>query len=174
MDKPNILPAKEDEVGSVLGILNEAAEWLSSMGLPSQWRIVNLSRESFLDQTRRGEVFLARLGKETVGTITLQWSDLVFWKDALPDAGYVHKLAVRRAYAGRGFGLAMLEWAEKGHRLPERGFYAWTALLTIGEYVNIMREQGSDMSEMFSLSTGRQVSTKSRYRNSVLLGGTHQ
>jgi ribosomal protein S18 acetylase RimI-like enzyme len=28
-----------------------------------------------------------------------------------PDAGYVHRLAVRRAYAGRGMGRALLEWA---------------------------------------------------------------
>lgn len=112
MNKPNILPAKENEIDSVLEILNEAAEWLDSMGLPSRWRLVNLSREKFLDQTRRGEVFVAKLGEETVGTITLQWSDPVFWRDALPDAGYVHKLAVSRVYGGRGLGLAMLEWAE--------------------------------------------------------------
>lgn len=84
MDRPNILLAKENEVDLVLEILNEAAEWLGSMGLPSRWRLVNLARENFLDRTRRGEVFLAKLGGETVGTITLQWSDPIFWKDALP------------------------------------------------------------------------------------------
>ncbi len=57
-------------------------------------------------------MFPARLGEETVGTTTLQWSDPVFWRDALPDAGYVHKFAVRRAFSGRGLGRAMPEWAE--------------------------------------------------------------
>jgi ribosomal protein S18 acetylase RimI-like enzyme len=48
-----------------------------------------------------------------VGTITLQWSDPVLWNGASPDAGYIHKLAVVRAYAGRKIGEEMLRWAEK-------------------------------------------------------------
>ena len=47
------------------------------------------------------------------GTITLQWSDRIFWGEIPQDAGYVHKLAVRRAHAGREFGLQLLRWAEK-------------------------------------------------------------
>ena len=47
------------------------------------------------------------------GTITLQWSDRIFWGEIPQDAGYVHKLAVRRAHAGRGFGLQLLRWAEE-------------------------------------------------------------
>ncbi len=34
----------------------------------------------------------------------------IFWKEASPDAGQVHKLTLRRTYAGRGPGLVMLEW----------------------------------------------------------------
>jgi len=45
-------------------------------------------------------------------TITLQWADRIFWGEQQPDAGYVHKLAVRPAYAGQKIGLEMLRWAE--------------------------------------------------------------
>ena len=48
-----------------------------------------------------------------VGTITLQWSDPAFWNGASRDAGYIHKFAVVRAYAGRKIGEEMLWWAEK-------------------------------------------------------------
>ncbi len=61
----------------------------------------------------RGEVYLAKLGGEAVGTIILQWKDRIFWKEVSPDAGYVHKFAIRRAYAGRHLGLKMLEWAAR-------------------------------------------------------------
>ena len=101
------------ELDTVLGILGEAAEWLASRGIPDQWKPGSFSRESFLDQIRRREVYLAGLGEEVVGTITLQWTDETFWKEAAPDAGYVHKLAVKRAFAGRGLGLRMLEWAAR-------------------------------------------------------------
>jgi GNAT superfamily N-acetyltransferase len=70
-------------------------------------------RERFLAQIHEKEVFLARIGNDVVGTITLQWSDPVFWNGASPDAGYIHKFAVVRAYAGRKIGEEMLRWAEK-------------------------------------------------------------
>jgi len=87
------------------------AEWLGSRGLPSRWGSA-LVRERFLSQIRQGEVFLARIGDDVVGTITLQWSDPVFWNGASPDAGYIHKFAVVRDYAGRKIGEEMLRWAE--------------------------------------------------------------
>jgi len=48
----------------------------------------------------------------TLGTITLQWSDKKFWGDLPLDAGYVHKLAIKRSYGGKRLGLRLLEWAE--------------------------------------------------------------
>jgi GNAT superfamily N-acetyltransferase len=111
-DRLDIVPAREEDVDLVIEILNEAAEWLESIGFPTRWNRAQLSREKFLSQILQNEVFLAKLGNETVGTITLQWSDPVFWDGASADAGYVHKFTVRRAYAGRKFGEAMLQWAE--------------------------------------------------------------
>ena len=40
------------------------------------------------------------------------WSDPAFWGERPPDAGYVHAIAVRRAYAGRELGKRLLDWAE--------------------------------------------------------------
>ena len=111
MDEIGIVPAREKDLDLVLGILSDAAELLASKGLPTQWGPGVLSGEKIRNQTRHGEVFLAKLGEETVGTVTLQWSDQIFWKEAPSDAGYMHKLAVRRTYAGRGLGLVMLAWA---------------------------------------------------------------
>ncbi len=122
LDELRIAPAQEKDLDTVLGILDEAAEWLASKGIPGWWRPGSFSREAFLDQIRLGEVYVARLDIEAVGTITLQWTDRVFWKGASPDAGYVHKLAVRRAYAGRGLGLEMLEWAARRTSLAGKKF----------------------------------------------------
>ena len=79
-------------------------------------------RERFLTQIRQKEVFLARIRNDVVGTITLQWSDPVFWNGASPDAGYVHKFAVVRAHAGRKIGEKMLRWAEKQALLAGKNY----------------------------------------------------
>jgi len=51
-----------------------------------------------------------------IATLTLQWSDPQFWGDgpavADGDAGYMHRLAVRRSCAGKGIGYRLLDWAD--------------------------------------------------------------
>jgi len=50
----------------------------------------------------------------------LLFEDRIFWPEAAPfEAGYVHRLAVRRRAAGSGVARALLAWAESSAR--ERG-----------------------------------------------------
>ena len=52
-----------------------------------------------------GEFHLVRLGDDPVATFRLLYSDALFWGSRdRADAAYVHTLAVRRAWAGRGIG----------------------------------------------------------------------
>ena len=69
-------------------------------------------RGPYEESIAAGEVYLLRRGGAPVGMLLLQWSDRELWGDVPEDAGYVHKLAVRRAYAGEGLGREMLRWAE--------------------------------------------------------------
>jgi len=108
----SIRPARSTDVDIVLGILDEAATWLQERRIPSVWRPGGFSRQSFLDQISRGEVYIALVDDLTVGTFILQWADSLFWGERQPDAGYVHKLAIRPGSAGKGIGLEMLKWAE--------------------------------------------------------------
>ncbi len=117
-----IVRANERDLEMVLAILDEAARWLVTKGIAGPWIPGSFSRQAFADQIARGEVYVARMGQETVGTITLQWSDELFWPKAPFDAGYVHKLALRSAYLRRGFGLQMLEWAENVSRAAGKEF----------------------------------------------------
>lgn len=56
------------------------------------------------------------------GTLTLQWSDPMWWGERQQDSGYVHKIAVRPAYAGQSIGREMLKWAETAARKAEKMF----------------------------------------------------
>ncbi len=57
-------------------------------------------------------MYLAKLCGRDVGTFALQWSDGETWGGGAGDAGYVHGLAIRRDFAGRGLGRELLRWAE--------------------------------------------------------------
>jgi ribosomal protein S18 acetylase RimI-like enzyme len=59
----------------------------------------------------RGDLYVAEDGPEVVAALTLQWSDEFFWGAQPDDAGYVHRLVVRRDRAGAGLGAALIDWA---------------------------------------------------------------
>ncbi len=111
-EEVRILRAEVGELDTVLEILNDAANWLLSKGI-DQWRPESFSRSSTAEKIRLGEVYLAKQNHQSIGTITLQWSDRFFWVDDDTDAGYVHKLAIKSNYTGKGFGRQLLEWAEQ-------------------------------------------------------------
>ena len=62
-----IVRADGGDIDGVLAVLEEAAEWLVAKGVVGPWRPGFFSRQAFADQIAHGEVYLARLGEETVG-----------------------------------------------------------------------------------------------------------
>ena len=97
------------DVEVVLTVLADAAVWLREQGI-EQW-----PDRFAVDWVRpaidRGETWLAQVEGETIGTLVVQWDDPIFWADYPTDAGYLHRLAVRRPGTGRGG--ALLQWAER-------------------------------------------------------------
>ena len=99
------------EVESVSSILLEAADWLRERGIP-MWRGDELLPERIAADVAEGYFFLARCKGEAVGTIKFQLHDAVFWPDTPADeAAFVHRLAVRRAFAGGQLSALLLRWA---------------------------------------------------------------
>lgn len=113
--------ATRNHLGDVIAILSEAAGWLAARGI-DQWP-VPFPDSWVVEGIEAGEVYLAYRGALAAATITLQWSDPVFWPD-LDDgeAAYVHRLAVRRPAAGRGVGHRLLAWAEERAAEAGRGW----------------------------------------------------
>ena len=107
-----VIPAAVDDIDTVLEILDGAAAWVKDHNLPHVWVPGGFPRETFLDQISHGEVYVGWVDGKAAGTFVLQWSDVFWWGEMPPDAGYVHKLAIRPAYAGQGIGREMLNWAE--------------------------------------------------------------
>lgn len=108
-----ITQALPKEVESVSSILLEAAQWLGERGIP-MWRGDELSPERIMTDVAEGHFFLARCGGEAAGTIKFQLHDALFWPDTPPnEAAFVHRLAVRRAFAGGQLSALLLRWAAR-------------------------------------------------------------
>ncbi len=89
----------------VVVVLEEASAWLRSRGI-DQWP-ATFSSDWIGPPIERGETWLAAVDGTLAGTVTLAGHDPA-WPDH-PSASYVHRLAVRRTFAG--LGRVLLEWA---------------------------------------------------------------
>jgi GNAT superfamily N-acetyltransferase len=102
-----------------LAILREAAAWAAQAGI-GVWSQDELRESDFLAAAAAGELVLGFERGEAAATMMLQTVDPVYWPEAEPDSAlYIHKVAVRRASAGRGWLPRLIEFAEQDAR--ERG-----------------------------------------------------
>lgn len=91
------------QVDRAISILREVAAWGREQGFrvwPDEW----LTRQELLTREAQPENFYVGTvdGREACAFI-LQWSDREYWPDAPEyEAGYLHKLCVRRAFAHMG------------------------------------------------------------------------
>lgn len=103
-------------------ILSEAAQWLQRAGMP-MWKGGELTSERVPADVAAGRYFIAESAGETGGTVRFQLEDSVFWPDEpRPVAAYIHRLAVRRRFAGTGLSTAILVWAVERTRGLGRNF----------------------------------------------------
>jgi GNAT superfamily N-acetyltransferase len=103
--------ATETELSLVSEVLNEAAAWLDERG-EGIWQTDELSPTTLAEEVRAGFYYLGFDARVAAGVLRLTLEDPLFWPEAGPgEAAYVHRLAVRRAFAGTGVSSALLSWA---------------------------------------------------------------
>ena len=113
--------ARTADLDAVMSMLEEAARWMVRRGIEG-WTPGSLSRRRIADLIESGEMYLAVLEGQPVGTFALEWSDSETWGNAPDDAGYVHGLAIRRNVAGTGLGRDLLKWAENSVSLSGKKY----------------------------------------------------
>jgi|SRR6516165_9821649 GNAT superfamily N-acetyltransferase len=103
-------------------LIREAADWLIAKGEPL-WGPNEICFEELKRVAKEDELVIGRLAGEAVACMYLHNEDALFWPHVRPgEAFYVHRLAVKRKHAGRGFAHAMLAWAEEEARTKGRAF----------------------------------------------------
>jgi GNAT superfamily N-acetyltransferase len=117
-----ITPAEKGEEGVASAIVQEAASWLAASGR-AMWGPEDCTPEALRPAIEAGELYLARVGGEPVGTMILQWEDPLYWPDVpAGESAFVHRLAVKRSMAGKGIAHALLEWAKRTARQAGRKY----------------------------------------------------
>jgi ribosomal protein S18 acetylase RimI-like enzyme len=105
-----VVRSQTADVEKVRAILEEAREWLVSKGI-NQWPYP-WTKHWLTDKISKHELYLAMEDGSAIATVTIQWSDEETWGKMSDDAGYIHQLAIRRGYEGKGLGLELLRWTE--------------------------------------------------------------
>src|ERR1700760_4018933 len=97
--------------GEALSILREAARWASARGI-EVWRDPELREQDYLEGARLRQLVMGFEGDQAVVTMLLQPDDPLYWPE-IPAATslFLHKIAGRRAHAGRGWLARLIEFA---------------------------------------------------------------
>jgi ribosomal protein S18 acetylase RimI-like enzyme len=117
----SIRQATPQDLDAVTEILRDAARWLEESGM-AMWREGELLPIRISEDVRSGLFFLAECDGEPAGTIKYQLEDKLFWPDVpQDDSAFVHRLAIKRCFAGGEVSSALLLWAiARTHALGRR------------------------------------------------------
>ena len=108
---------------TVSEILTSAARWLEERGTP-MWKGDELLPEHTRMDVEAGMFHLAECEDgQIAGVLKFQLEDPLFWPECPEgEAAYVHRLAVRREFAGTGVSQRLLRWALEETRAMQRRF----------------------------------------------------
>jgi GNAT superfamily N-acetyltransferase len=111
-----------DDVAETDALIRATAEWLIAKGEPL-WGPNETSLHELKHVARIGELVVGRVAGDLATCMFLHDEDRLFWPHvAAGEALYIHRLAVARKFAGRGYAHAMLDWAADEARAKSRRF----------------------------------------------------
>ena len=92
--------ARLEDTSTVSDILHEAALWLKQKDMPL-WGEDEVSSEGIFSDVEAGLFYIAFSQDSPAGVVKFQTEDPLFWSD-IPnqDSGFIHRLAVKRSFAG--------------------------------------------------------------------------
>jgi len=117
-----IRPASVGDAKLIAATLIEAAKWVEQLDGTLMWVEGELEEPRISAEVAAGMFVVAEIEGQVVGALRFQLEDRLFWPDLEgSDSAFVHRLAVRREFAGRGVSTALLEWAmDRAHALGKR------------------------------------------------------
>jgi GNAT superfamily N-acetyltransferase len=91
--------------------LIEAAKWVEQLDGTIMWVEGELEEDRVRAEVHAGMFVVAEIDGQIAGALRFQLEDRLFWPDLDGcESAFVHRLAVRRAFARQGVSKALLEW----------------------------------------------------------------
>lgn len=116
MQPVSVRQASLDDLSTVSSILSEAALWLKQKNMVL-WEDKDTTPESIYQDVELGLFYIAFYEDAAAGVVKFQTEDLVFWSDIPQESSaFIHRLAVRRSFAGGSVSTALMQWAVKQSR----------------------------------------------------------
>lgn len=109
-----------EDIDLVSDILCEAVLWLEQKNMPL-WRLDEISLSCLYPDIKVGLYYIAFRADSPAGIVKFQLEDKLFWPDIdNDDSAFIHRLAVRRSFAGGSVSKALLNWAVEYARKLEK------------------------------------------------------
>jgi GNAT superfamily N-acetyltransferase len=104
--------ATSADADAIVETLAEAARWVEDLDGTVMWVEGELEDERVRLEAAAGMFVVGEVDGRVAGAMRFQLEDQLFWPDLnAADSAFVHRLAVRRAFAGQGISTALLESA---------------------------------------------------------------
>ena len=111
--------ASVEEAPIAMAIWREVSEWLADREMPV-WSPDEFDLGTTRQQAAAKELVIGFENSGPAACMLIQTGDPIYWPEkAEGTALYLHKIAVRRAFAGRGWGNRLIAWAVE--RATKRG-----------------------------------------------------
>ncbi len=146
-----IIPNQIDEA---IQIMKEVASWGRNKGF-RVWKDEWLTKEELLTSEVQPENFyIGKIDGKTACAFILQWSDAEYWNDT-KKAAYLHKLCVRREFAGKNISHVTIEAIKKICRENEIKFIRLDTALDEKVIRKLYLKQGFKIVDIIDYLNGR-------------------
>ena len=109
-----IRQAKEQDIPVLEEILLDAVDWLAEIGLPNQWTASTIQWSNLSKSYHIEDFYIAYYHETPAACMALIDYDPVYWPDlSKGDALYLHKVAVKRTFAGKGISKELIDYAKE-------------------------------------------------------------
>lgn len=109
-----IKQADEHDIPIIEEILFDAVNWLSKSGMQNTWNESNVKWSSLSKYYKINDFYIAYQNGLPAACMALTDYDPIFWPD-IPEGEslYLHKVAVKREFAGKGFSGELIDFSKK-------------------------------------------------------------
>jgi GNAT superfamily N-acetyltransferase len=105
--------AKEQDIPIIEEILTDAVHWMIKSGLQNQWNESNVKWSDLSKSYEISNFYIAYLNGLPAACMALTDYDPAYWPNILQgESFFLHKLAVRRSFAGKGLSKELIEYAK--------------------------------------------------------------